>query len=70
MKKSISLIMNLNALQLTFIAVQDQLRIEKEGEMISDNAAKNVADLESTAEQLKRRIENFNLKKKKTNEKN
>ena len=64
MKKSISLIMNLNALQLTFIAVQDQLRIEKEGEMISDNAAKNVADLESTAEQLKRRIENFNRKKK------
>lgn len=64
MKKSISLIMNLNALQLTFIAVQDQLRIEKEGEFISDNAAKNVADLESTAEQLKRRIENFNRKKK------
>ena len=56
--------MNLNALQLTFIAVQDQLRIEKEGEFISDNAAKNVADLESTAEQLKRRIENFNRKKK------
>ncbi|MAB40617.1 MAG: hypothetical protein CL525_16165 [Aequorivita sp.] len=64
MKKSISLIMNLNALQLTFIAVQDQLRIEKEGEIISDNAAKNVADLESTLEQLKRRIENFNRKKK------
>lgn len=64
MKKSISLIMNLNALQLTFIAVQEQLRIEKEGEFISDNAAKNVADLESTAEQLKRRIENFNRKKK------
>mgnify|MGYP003109838955 FL=1 len=56
--------MNLNALQLTFIAVQDQLRIEKEGEIISDNAAKNVADLESTLEQLKRRIENFNRKKK------
>ena len=56
--------MNLNALQLTLIAVRAQLVIETQGQIISDHAETNVSDLKDTCEQLKTLIQNFKTTKK------
>ena len=64
MNKTISLNMNLNALQLTLIAVRAQLVIETQGQIISDHAERNVSDLKDTSEQLKTLIEDFKTNKK------
>jgi|TARA_R100000479_G_scaffold43626_2_gene19983 hypothetical protein len=64
MKKQITLNMTKNALQMTLIAVQQQIQIEQQKSLISDIAETTVKDLQDTVVQLKNKILTFNTKKK------
>ena len=56
--------MTKNALQMTLIAVQQQIQIEQQKSLISDIAETTVKDLQDTVVQLKNKILTFNTKKK------
>lgn len=49
---------NLNALQLTLIALQEQLKIERQRSLIDDNIETNVKDLEDFVDSIKKEILN------------